>query len=643
LSVSQLFVVPPQQSNFLSHRVQSDETADGGEVVDYTLGDEELAYLCAAVGDTFGHTLGDEELLNNDMYEDFSDSELSRNDEFAHWHWLEQIDGDASVGGNLVAVCDAKLIRRAHIRRTFWSEMAEPSEETSDLGFELFDRYGRLSREHYDHKIGKGSGAWGEELNHGDMLLFESLHVERSRRHQGIGTKIVNAILDKVRAKSDNFFAFVGPGYLTRDMVGEGDRKEYSEMAEELSTISLRFWRSLGFRRVGTSSWLAFTDNDSHPSRRLTAGEDWDPLEQSKEKEPLPEAIQTVFNTLSYPSASDAECVRQIQEAFPGEEGAAPHSYTDKDGNTILHSAADGRKAETIAWLRAKHPSLTDVRNAWGHTPLEALQSSLEKHRTRRRAGMPISVALDRFEGFSQPDIASLAALTGTEIFDLTKLSDQDISAVSSAADDAVSRVPKITTIRHTLRLKYGCTCGECIGGFLSPRMHFALLCQAEHRHDLLTADLDAKGPAWVASHGLELDHLALPVRENLNTNKSMRQGFTRMCGHIARCLREKRVPDEEAVLESFRNQRSEWPPVTKNYLQRGGTVAAVATMLFDRAMRWDEWAGDGIHLDAHGGHVKTLPVCRNDREFGFVSGMCGYKRVSMIQHVDMFGRERVY
>ena len=582
---------------------------------------------------SFDDTDGDE--LNAD--EVSSDTERSSVDEFAEWEWLEQIDGHANVDHNVVADCDAKLIRRARMRSGFWIQMEEPSEETSDLAFELFDRYGCLSREFYDHEIRKGSGVWGQELDHGDILLFENLSVEPLWRHQGIGTKIVNAILDKVRAKSSGFFAFAQPGYLTRDL-RDMDEKERMEAAQKQLTISRHFWRSLGFRRVGTSGWLAFTDDNSHPSRHLDVAHDWDEPEGLKD-EPLPTPIRTVLSTLSDPSASDVECVSQIQEAF-SVEADAPSRLFGESGNTILHLAAMGRKAETLSYILAKYPDMTGIRNAEGHTPLEALQSSLEEYRTRRRYFTAMAVFSDKFEGIFQSDIACLAALTGTEVFDLAKLSNQDISAVSSATDDAANRIPEINTIRYSLRLKYGCTCGECIGGFLSPRMRFALLCQAEYQHDMLGADLNASGPTWVALNEDELRYLATPVRQNLKTNKSMRQGFTNMCDHIARCLRERRLPDEETVLQLYCNKTSEWPPVTKNYLQRGGTVAAVATMLFAGAMNQDEWAGDGMHLDSHEDEIKKLRVCRNDHEFGFVSGMCGYKRISTIQYTDCYGRE---
>lgn len=63
------------------------------------------------------------------------------------------------------------------MRESFWLELEEPSAETSSLAFDLFDRYGRLNPEYYEHEFRKGSGVWGNELNHGDLLLFEELQV----------------------------------------------------------------------------------------------------------------------------------------------------------------------------------------------------------------------------------------------------------------------------------------------------------------------------------------------------------------------------------------------------------------------------------------------------------------------------------
>ncbi|RYC61568.1 hypothetical protein CHU98_g4642 [Xylaria longipes] len=551
---------------------------------------------------------------------------------FGEQRWFKQINGFANVGQSRVADCDAKLLRRDFTRSAFWTEMEELCEESSLLAFELFDRYGRLNREYGEHEIRKGSGVWGKELDHGDILMIENIHIEPLWRRQGVGAKLVSAVLDKAQHESRDFFAFVNPMHLTQETVRNDEKLDSGTICEQSENF-MHFFRSLGFRRVGTSGWLAFTDNDSHPSRHLDKAQDWDAPVQLKGEQITPEPIRTILNSLSDPSISGAECVSKMEEVFAVEENAPLQVYTDEIGNTLLHVAAIGRKAEPISYIMSKIPQLVEKRNSDGHTPLEALQSSLDQQRTRRFGGgvrVVIDVISDSFTGFCQSDIECLAALTGTEIFDLTKLSDRDIWVVSSATDEMASRVREANPIRNTLRLKYGCTCGQCIGGFLSPRMQFALLSQAEIQHDILN---DYPGPHcsgadWVALNDDVLRHLPRAVQQNLVTNKSMRQGFVNMCQHIARCLGKKRLPNTATVLDFYQDEVSEWPPVTRNYLQRGGTVAAVAMMLFDRTIDQDEWAGDGTMMETFEDDINQLPACRNDHEFGFVRAMCGYEEV---------------
>jgi hypothetical protein len=37
---------------------------------------------------------------------------------------------------------------------------------------------------------------------------------------------------------------------------------------------------------------------------------------------------------------------------------------------------------------------------------------------------------------------------------------------------------------------------------------------------------------------------------------------------------------------------------------------------------------------------LNILPACRNDRELGVVSGLCGYETVQRVQNVTMSGRK---
>lgn len=514
-----------------------------------------------------------------------------------------------------VANFDAKLVRRDRRRSAFWVEMERPTQEIDDIPYDLFDIYGCLERDYYGHLILEGSGVRAWEFDHGDILVIDVVYVKPLWRHQGIGTKIVEAILDKARAMSSAFFAFAEAGYIAG---GPGCvDKEDLDVAQKLA-ISEHFWLSLGFREVGRSRWFAFTDGSSHPFRHLGAA-------KRPEYETLPEPVWTVLSILSDPSDSDVECAHQIQEAFPVDAAALARPYIDKNGNTVLHIAAMGRKAAAISYILAKYPLLSGIRNAEGHTPLEAVQSRMEEYRTRQDYGGFGSVGSNQFKGYSQSAIACLAAFAGNVAFDLTTLSEQDISAISSATDKAASGILEINKIRYTLQLKYGCTCGECIGGILSPRMRFALLGQAEFEREIPCEGLYASNQCWVESHMHALRYLATPVRKKLETNKVMRQGFVNMCGHIAGCLKKRRLPDEETVLQFYHDKTSERPPVTKNYLERGGTVAAVAMMLFQRAMNPDEWALGGRYMGWYKDGTMDLPACRNDHEFDFVRAMCGY------------------
>jgi hypothetical protein len=122
---------------------------------------------------------------------------------------------------------------------------------------------------------------------------------------------------------------------------------------------------------------------------------------------------------------------------------------TDADGNTVLHLAAISVKPNSIQWILRRDKVLLHRHNAHGETPLDALLASLEDSRTTRRFNALTEDISDQFSGFSDTAIDCLNFLNGG-----TKVTDVDWQ-----------------------RLKYGCTCGQCISGFLSPRMCFALEC----------------------------------------------------------------------------------------------------------------------------------------------------------------------
>ena len=184
--------------------------------------------------------------------------------------------GIDKVSGEQIAYCDSKLIRRNKIQSFFWTAMEEVTRGTAKLAFTLFDRYGRLDSDVYEHDTRKGTGVWGMELDQGDILFFDFIKVSPQWRRKQIASAVVGAILDKARRKSKHFFALVEPGFLYSELPSiDSNSEEAVEKSKDMMEQAAEdFWRSVGFRRVGTTTWLAFSDDANHPSRQLTSADD---------------------------------------------------------------------------------------------------------------------------------------------------------------------------------------------------------------------------------------------------------------------------------------------------------------------------------------------------------------------------------
>lgn len=544
-------------------------------------------------------------------------------DYFMFFEWLEQIDTIATQRSERIATCDAQLIRRDQIKSTFWQEMKEPTILLRDLAFELFDRYGRLNKKYYQHSFKQGSGVWGRELDHGDILLIDTITVVSPRRRGGLGTRVIEALLDKTRKKTRHFVALVAPSYWTRTFnFREGDR------ISEYEAVSKQFFRSLGFRRVGNSSWFAFVDDPSHPSRQLEASDDWD-------KPPRLDGPRTIFDTSPAVFAilqrsgylPDRACIRLLQTTLSRNVQGVSWSSTDEKGNNLLHVVAIRSRLVAVEYILSRRPDLATMRNREGDTPLEALQARLESSRTVDFFAHDLTLLhSDSFRGFDKDSIACIGVLSKTDVFDISQLSQDEINEASSPKHKHGTAVRRTNIIRQSLRVKYGCTCGSCVGGFLSPRMAFALMCYAEDVHEFLSSPcLPTNGKDWISNHEFELRFLPVSVKQSLKTNLEMRQGFINTWSHIASCLEAKVIPNESNVLSSFEAETSQGNLATAVYCEQGGTVGAVARMVFEGAMDQDEWCGDGNLQKCLGDVIEELVECRNDHEFVFAARMCGY------------------
>ncbi|KAL2831655.1 hypothetical protein BJY01DRAFT_254163 [Aspergillus pseudoustus] len=91
----------------------------------------------------------------------------------------------------------ARCIHREGMRSEFWERMEEPSEQMCDVAFEVFDRYGTVNLKYKRHPVQRGTGIWGDELDHGPLFLIENVHIiALELRRKGLGQKIVSLLLE---------------------------------------------------------------------------------------------------------------------------------------------------------------------------------------------------------------------------------------------------------------------------------------------------------------------------------------------------------------------------------------------------------------------------------------------------------------
>lgn len=362
------------------------------------------------------------------------------------------------------------------------------------------------------------------------------------------------------------------------------------------------FWRAMGFRRIGSSEFFCFAKDPDHASHSLPSQDDFRrpsalnfPARADNQDFPLMDPVRETgqWEQKKYSDAETKELLAARLQSYPAT--GSTWVTTDRHGNNIMNVTARTAKAESLAWvLRLPFAdTLRSARNLEGETPLEALESQLESDRTWKQYMAAQIVISDLFQGFTSKQVECLKLLS--------RLNDPSRSDLN--------------------RLTFGCTCGQCLGGFLSPRVTFALVCQGEIHYDMLNDEVE-NGNYWCEAWDHMFEHLASNVKSNLRTNKSMRQGFVNILTYTAKMLQAKTLPTTDNVLFIQSNER-EWPPCTRNYLQRGGTVHAVLQACFDNAMGEDLHLGNGEHQEAFRKDIDALPACRNDGEFVFARRMC--------------------
>lgn len=307
----------------------------------------------------------------------------------------------------------------------------------------------------------------------------------------------------------------------------------------------------------------------------------------SQQRFPLHYAILTM---------SDAECADYFETA----NDTAEWNRVDDAGDTVLHLAARGFKPMCVQWLMARQCSMKSTRNLQGCTPLETLENALETHRAQRAhiTGTRVDIS-DRFNGFPEEAVACLAALW--EMGDA-----HDLLPVEKA------------------RLTYGCSCGECLEGFMSPLMLKALLFQAEVTYDLLADETFGEGSPVCDWFESQAHHIPSTLRSDFRGYGSLKPGFTDVFGHIITCLLSDKVPTSHVVHKHFSIRAPRAQKYSDLDRRTGDKIRAALRVLIEQMRKQDAKAGDGTFEMMMEEDVADLKRCRNDHEFGVVARALG-------------------
>lgn len=381
--------------------------------------------------------------------------------------WLDNIRVECSHKGGWVGRAVGSYIHRQGIKSNFLNMMELPSYKMGEMAGELFNKFGCLLRKFEEHVVQRGTGAWGAEMDVGPLVLLEKIEItDKGFRRKGLGRAMIKVLIQESQAQAHPFRrlpVIARPDWIIDNSFEEAykrsDRERRATKRQALDS-AIAFYRSLGFRRIGSSNYFGFSVDPKHKAHSINVDADYDPprvdeeleifddedtvdtssmhsldeaakkkLAKLKRRLPLQHAIQTM---------SDAELVAFFKN-FDNKNGSG-WKEIDSHHNNVLHQTGCAYKVYATKWLIKNidpEQELAQARNIEGLTPLEALQDEFD--------------VFDELVGLPFGAIACLSLLK-------------------------YRYLPSYPLNTQALRLKYGCTCGECIEGFLSPRMKLTLL-----------------------------------------------------------------------------------------------------------------------------------------------------------------------
>ncbi|KAF8066500.1 ankyrin repeat family protein [Lyophyllum atratum] len=525
-------------------------------------------------------------LKANDCIPKFSTSPDDENPRVLEDITLELNHPEFGLVGSLSAM---KIIRH-FCRGSFLEVMDAHSDEFHQFSVALFDKFGRVRPWLLEQGNRRGSGCWGSELNDGQLVYVLDMNVNEKYRNKGLGSWMLEKLVASEHVdEGDAVVCWPTP-------INVRDKTEWANVKKK----QVAFVRKNGFRRIGRTGFFGYSPDPDHPSRKIPICAD--PDEQSGDFDtPADQALTSEQVEAKYPlhiaivNVSGAQVADAIKAHYENDPSSIHKA--DASGLTPIHAALGRANVHAVQALLdlGVADDMQDAQNAGGMTPLEGLA---DKMRSTREF---VETMLGVWNGYSTDELTC-------------EFLAKRAMGMPTLADNLEAYVAK---------RKWGCTCGVCVGGWLSKRMRFRLEVQAGLNRDNMSMEIYSGFESRVAHP----DPLALcgigyiPSHLHQYVFKTFYVGYQSVFDTILTVLAKTDLPLSKDVI----SQRILGAEGVTFFFNKGGKIEYALDAVTDSA-REQSPLGDSTFEETFEDHEEyaPLPTCDNDLEFDLVRRMIG-------------------
>ncbi|KAJ7284692.1 hypothetical protein C8J57DRAFT_1053132 [Mycena rebaudengoi] len=460
-------------------------------------------------------------------------------------------------------------------------EVMDIDSELFSIGSALFNKYGEIRPWLVDNEFHKGSGAWGRELNDGRLVFLLAVSVDAPYRKQGLGTWALEQLYTSKYIKEDDKI-LCWPSPLPRP-----PQDQWVAAFDGL----VDFFRKAGYRRIGRTSFFGYSQDPDHPSRRIDRLKDYTPSNKfttgPAPRFALHDAILNDQSEKIIPIIREAHTRDPTSVSQADAKGFRPIFLAVMSNNLVA--------LQTLISCGLSEDDFYSRENGEWLTPLEACNKELRADREFQEIFMRAG-----WSGYSDVGLR-----------------------MKSALKRAMGASIHMTEEEYVSKKKWGCTCGACLGGWLSPRTVMRLQGEAEMAYDMARETIDMEQ----MERGVPLDALSIeynpilcyiPLQLWPAVYKTFIVGYGVVMKAIAQVLSRSIIPTEAAVCHELQNGQLEYfdTQAAQFYFNKGGLVIYALDAIIDKAS--DEMdSGFDVYDDDEA--MLNLTPCQNDREFGIV------------------------